>query len=90
MPQIKDERSHQKILNAFLERSAAGHYYRIQEDVERIIRSNNFEKMIIRLENGQQRVERMKKTGEKQPSLYAVAPPLCFCFRLNPGFSTNF
>ena len=30
------------------------------------------EKIIIRLENGKQRVERIKKTAEKQPQLYAA------------------
>lgn len=33
------------------------------------------ETVIVRLEDGKQRVERVKKAGEKQPQLYAVKAP---------------
>ncbi len=38
-------------------------------------RSNDLEQVIVRLENGKQRVERIKKAGEKQAQLYAVKSP---------------
>ncbi len=36
---------------------------------------NEVETVIIRLEDGKQRVERIKKLGEKQPEFYAVKAP---------------
>lgn len=36
---------------------------------------NETEKVVIRLEDGKQRVERIKKAGEKQPQLYSVKTP---------------
>lgn len=36
---------------------------------------NETETVIIRLEDGKQRVERIKKAGEKQPQLYGVMKP---------------
>ena len=36
---------------------------------------NETETVIIRLEDGKQRVERIKKAAEKQPQLYATKPP---------------
>jgi hypothetical protein len=35
------------------------------------VSNNETEKIIIRLENGKQRVERLKKTADKQPPLYS-------------------
>ncbi len=36
---------------------------------------NQAETVIIRLEDGKQRVERIRKTGEKQPPLYSAKAP---------------
>jgi hypothetical protein len=38
-------------------------------------KGKDIEKVIIRLENGRQRMERIKRTGEKQPLIYTVNTP---------------